>query len=418
MSPLASRGHIRLNTAASSTEPLRTAWNLTTPTSPPHCTRAHRSLPLRSPPPSPWSPPDLSSSSPSRRATRSVAVSVWRWGQARSPEVPSDGSRGRVWPVAAVAKLRGLDAGVVASAFGIAASMAAGSTQYLHCGSWNKRLHAGLAARNGIFAVDLAQGGVVGASEAFEGEHGVVHAYTDTPQPDQLSENLGSEWRFLSTGIKPYPSCRLTHGAIDAALEVRRQLDGAYLPSDARISVKLNPTDSTIVGGDALSKFKPANTVDGQFSVYFQVAATLRYGVPDWSVYDHLTDTEVLKLARRITAIPDDQVPHAGAVLRVESPSHPAVQVDIETASGEHGIDLPWAVIEKKFASLATEVLDNTSLGVVVEAVHGLAHGVDVADVIAALHHGASDRRLGRGDAKGGPNPCPAANRGHDQPSR
>lgn len=66
--------------------------------------------------------------------------------------------------------------------------------------------------------VKLASAGVVGSIRAFEGEHGVLKEFTDTPHPDRLTAGLGQRWDLLDMGIKPYPANRATHGAIDAAL--------------------------------------------------------------------------------------------------------------------------------------------------------------------------------------------------------
>jgi 2-methylcitrate dehydratase PrpD len=167
--------------------------------------------------------------------------------------------------VAAAARLENLDAQHVNWAFGIAESLAAGSTQYLASRSWNKRLHAGFAARNGLFAVKLASAGVVGSIQAFEGEHGVLKEFTDTPHPDRLTAGLGERWDLLDMGIKPYPANRATHGAIDAALQLRDRI-GPGLPAGARLMVTLNPADNTMVGGDAANKIEPRNTVEAELS--------------------------------------------------------------------------------------------------------------------------------------------------------
>jgi 2-methylcitrate dehydratase PrpD len=174
--------------------------------------------------------------------------------------------------VAASARLRGLDADVTDSAFGLALSKAAGSMQYLANGSWNKRLHPGFAAHDGLLCVELAQAGVIGAAEALEGRYGLLHSYTDDAQPGQLTDELTTRWMLLQTAIKPYPSCRWTHGAIDAALALRPQVPAEQRP-DAHISVWLSPTAYPIVGEPQPHKLTPTNTVDAQFSVYFQFAA-------------------------------------------------------------------------------------------------------------------------------------------------
>ena len=184
--------------------------------------------------------------------------------------------------VAAAARLRGVDPDTTLAAFGLALSKASGSMQYLANGSWNKRLHPGFVAHDGQLCVELAQAGVIGAAEPLEGRYGLLYSYTDNAQPAQLTAGLGDTWLLLQTAIKPYPSCRWSHGAIDAVLSLRTKVSENHRPG-ARISLRLNPTAYTIVGEPQPHKIKPANTVDAQFSVYFQVAAAWLDGRVDWS---------------------------------------------------------------------------------------------------------------------------------------
>ena len=125
--------------------------------------------------------------------------------------------------VAAGAKLFGLGAAEIASAFGIALSQAAGSMQYLENGAWTKRLHPGFAAHDALVSLALARAGVVGAARAIDGRYGLLAGYSNAPRPDLLLERLGERWVLAETAIKPYPSCRLTHGAIDAVLSLREK---------------------------------------------------------------------------------------------------------------------------------------------------------------------------------------------------
>jgi 2-methylcitrate dehydratase PrpD len=219
--------------------------------------------------------------------------------------------------VAATARLRALDAETTLAAFGLALSKAAGSMQYLANGSWNKRLHPGFVAHDALLCVELAQAGVIGAAEPLEGRYGLLHSYTDDADAVQLTAGLGSTWLLLQTAVKPYPSCRWTHGAIDAALSLRSEVPAQRRP-DAHISVRLNPTAYTIVGEPQPQKFKPANTVDAQFSVYFQVAAAWLDGHVDWSTYDHLTDPAITTLAARIDVEKDNHVTKNGSTVTID----------------------------------------------------------------------------------------------------
>ena len=52
--------------------------------------------------------------------------------------------------------------------------------QYLANGSWNKRLHPGFAAHDGLLCTELAQAGVTGAAEPLEGRYGLLHSYSES----------------------------------------------------------------------------------------------------------------------------------------------------------------------------------------------------------------------------------------------
>ena len=144
-----------------------------------------------------------------------------------------------------------------------------------------------------------------------------LHSYTDDADAVQLTAGLGSTWLLLQTAVKPYPSCRWTHGAIDAALSLRSEVP-ARQRLDAHISVRLNPTAYTIVGEPQPQKIKPANTVDAQFSVYFQVAAAWLDGHVDWSTYDHLTDPAITTLAAHIDVEKDNHVTKNGSTVTID----------------------------------------------------------------------------------------------------
>ena len=98
--------------------------------------------------------------------------------------------------VAAICNLRGLSPQVVTDAMGLAGSRAAGSMQFLDNGSWNKRLHPGLAAHDAMLCIALAEQGVTGASRIIEGKVGLLHAFSTNATSDGLTAGLGSEWVF------------------------------------------------------------------------------------------------------------------------------------------------------------------------------------------------------------------------------
>ncbi|WAP55448.1 MmgE/PrpD family protein [Streptomyces sp. S465] len=286
--------------------------------------------------------------------------------------------------VAAGARLMNTTAEQLTGAFGVAGSMAAGSMQYLKNGSWNKRLHPGLAAHNAILSLALTASGFHGAEQALEGRHGLLNSYSDAPRPQLITDGLGEHWLLSDTGIKPYPACRLAHGAIDAALRLRQCLGGAIPPS-AEISVRVSPRAYAIVGTDESCKTHPANTVDAQFSVYFQTSVALLDGAVDWSSYQRLGDADVLALTKRLHVTADDRVPDAGAVLTCCLDDGRTSEIRVDQPSGEPGGDLPWEPVEAKYYALVRTIYEEEQARGIVQQVRTLPEGVRIRSLARRL---------------------------------
>src|SRR5919204_548396 len=122
---------------------------------------------------------------------------------------------------AAGARLLGLDVTQTRHALGIAASMASGLKE--NFGSMTKPYHAGHAAQSGLRAAQLAREGMTSSDGALDGRQGYVAAFSGATLPADALDRLGNRWELTASGIavKPYPSCALTHSAIDALLDLR-----------------------------------------------------------------------------------------------------------------------------------------------------------------------------------------------------
>ncbi|KAI3330693.1 2-methylcitrate dehydratase [Ustulina deusta] len=210
--------------------------------------------------------------------------------------------------VAAISKIKGLSLDQVKNAFGLAGSKAAGSMQFLDNGSWNKRLHPGFAVHDAFVAVALAEAGVVGATRPIEGKYGALHSYSATSTTVGLTDNLGSEWIFRKTAIKPFPACRMTHSAIEAVSNVAREAAGKTVE---QITVALSPGCYQLVGPPDANRIHPKTIVDGQFSMYYQVAIAWLHGMDiGWGMYDksQMESPEVAALCDKVEVIIKDDV--------------------------------------------------------------------------------------------------------------
>ena len=121
---------------------------------------------------------------------------------------------------AAVAKLRGLPAGRIADALGIAASCAAGLFAFVNGGADIKRLHAGHASREGLQAALLAEQGVRGPPDVIESRDGFMQAFAfgriDRARPIALPPATG--FGITDCYIKPYACCRHIQPAVEALI--------------------------------------------------------------------------------------------------------------------------------------------------------------------------------------------------------
>jgi 2-methylcitrate dehydratase PrpD len=123
----------------------------------------------------------------------------------------------------AAGKLRGLDAGQLADALGIAASSAAGLFAFINGGADIKRLHAGHASREGLQAALLAQQGIQGPPGVIEGRDGFMQAFALGTAPARaIALPPAVPFGITDCYIKPYACCRHIQPAVEALIDLLR----------------------------------------------------------------------------------------------------------------------------------------------------------------------------------------------------
>jgi 2-methylcitrate dehydratase PrpD len=229
---------------------------------------------------------------------------------------------------AAAGKLLGMDADGIRSAFGLALSQAAGSMEYLTDGAWSKRSHVGQAAQNGLICAVMAGEGYKGPLRAFEGRYGFLHAYSPSSDPDKAVAGLGEIWETMRLAVKPYPSCRYGHAAIDGIVSLMKE-HGISAGDVEEVEIGLSEMGWKIIGGPE-DKTNPQSVVDGQFSMPFCAAVALREGGLAWDDYKkHLKDETTRALTRKVKAVVD-------ARAEAEFPANMSGTARIRTSKGEY----------------------------------------------------------------------------------
>ena len=127
---------------------------------------------------------------------------------------------GTLAAAAGVAAALRLPAKQIASAIGIAGSMASGIIEYLAEGTSTKRMHAGWSAQAGIRAALMARGDFAGPRTVLEGTHGFYKAFAPSRPPayDLLMNGFGQEWVMQTIAFKPYACGTMTQPYIDCAI--------------------------------------------------------------------------------------------------------------------------------------------------------------------------------------------------------
>lgn len=263
--------------------------------------------------------------------------------------------------IAAIAVLKHLPRQTIEMAWGLAGSKAAGSMQYLDNGSWNKRLHPGFAVHDAFMCVNLAEAGVIGATRIIEGKMGFLHAYSPNPNKDlqRLTADLGTEWEWLTSSLKPYPACRMTHAFIEIAGNLHdSHSNGKVAPSDiSSVKLTMSPSNFLLVGDPTPNKIHPTNVIDAQFSAYYQVANALLYGSnTGLQAYQKLQDTTLHQACDCISIETDAAMTQFGAKLHIQWADGTRETKEQQYPLGEVQHPFTRDKVDAKFLSLAGPV--------------------------------------------------------------
>ncbi|MEZ5582812.1 MAG: MmgE/PrpD family protein [Candidatus Competibacteraceae bacterium] len=193
----------------------------------------------------------------------------------------------------AVGSLLKLDEAATVHALGNAGTQSSGLWQFLTTGAMTKHLHAGRAAEAGLLAADLARLGFTGPPAILEGEQGFFAATCPDADPQAVVREPDGPWQLLATSIKPWPSCRHTHPAIDAAQELRAQMP----EWDAVRQIEVETYSAAL---DVCDRPAPQTDYEAKFSLHHCVAAALTRAEMDFAAFDAQARSELADLRARV----------------------------------------------------------------------------------------------------------------------
>jgi 2-methylcitrate dehydratase PrpD len=176
-------------------------------------------------------------------------------------------------------------------------------------GSAGKSLQVGMAAATGVAAARLAAAGAdLDLDQIARGPAGFEQAFgAGFGQPDGHSA-IEENW------IKAYPCCLQTHGAIEAALTARAEIENE-VARKASIEVTVHP-----VSLQAAPIAEPAYGLEAKFSIPYLTAFALLHGAPDTGSFGGVDD-KARELARTVTVKADPEIAESEALLAVDGRS-------------------------------------------------------------------------------------------------
>ena len=161
------------------------------------------------------------------------------------------------------------------------------------------------AARNGVFAADLARRGMTGPYEIFEGPKGLMNQLSI---PDAKNVVLGAEGDFMidKTYIKFWPAEYHSQSAIDAMLQLRPQID---VDQVEEIHIGSFEAAVSIIGSEP-EKWRPTSRETADHSMGYCTAVALIDGdVTRESFADaRLKDPQVLGLLGKTKIVEEPEL--------------------------------------------------------------------------------------------------------------
>jgi 2-methylcitrate dehydratase PrpD len=217
------------------------------------------------------------------------------------------GTAGTFAAAAAVGRLLKLNPTQMLHAFGSAGTQSAGLWEFLRDAADSKQLHTAHATATGLMSAYLAQSGFTGAEHILEGKQGLAAGMSSDADPSKLTDRLGSRWTIAETSFKYHASCRHTHPAADALLQVMLAHD--LKPSDiAKVETLVHQGAIDVLGPVT----NPATVHQSKFSMGTVLALIAHYQFAGLQEFDqHFDDPEICSFRDRVTMTLDPEVDSA-----------------------------------------------------------------------------------------------------------
>ena len=237
------------------------------------------------------------------------------------------------------------------AAMGVVYSQVAGTMQPHTEGAQVLALQIGFNARAAINAWDLALSGFRGPKKIFDGKYGYFGVIEGAGDPHALVAQLGKIWEVERTSIKPFPSGRATHAALDGILQLQKE-HGFTVDDVLKVEAHVPPMVKGLVGRQP--------TIDMQVGT---ARLCLAYLIPNALIdktvtlrsysEERMRDAQIIEAANRVSVIADSN-PNPNAfdpqTINVTLKSGAEYSVTLPASLGSPSKPMSQAQLSEKFS--------------------------------------------------------------------
>lgn len=254
-----------------------------------------------------------------------------------------------------------------------------------------KGCSAANAARNAIFAAQLARHGMTGPSPVFEGEMGFFKLVSGSFDLDtsRFGTPENGDYAIRRSLTKTFPTNGELHTAVWAALELRKRIND--VGDIVSITIETSEFNRRVLA-DTPEKWLPKTRETADHSLPYNVTRALLDGDITVNSYsaEKIADPTVIALMAKVSVVED-------AALTALFPRHLANRVIVTLVSGEvvvsEMISGPGSVetpmtdddFQRKFLRMAGPHIDESAQARVLEYVAGLEYQSEFGSLFTAM---------------------------------
>lgn len=232
-----------------------------------------------------------------------------------------------------------------------------------------KELLMGWCNFSGYMCADLARSGLMGDLSAIEGEFGFCKAVSKSYDLRKITDGLGSDFKILSSGTKPYACCRQIHSVIDAVLSIREQY--SVTAEDIR-SIRVK---TFRVAARAVNREFPT-VASAKYSIPYAIAVAIIDGKVwrEQFAEERLHDPMLLELCSKVDVVVDEELEKLydqkwPAVVQIVTKDGRYLEARFDIMKGEPEYPVTESELQRKFMSLAGDAKSSAEAEAIWESI-------------------------------------------------